>query len=260
MRYGGVKLRLRDVYQQLKKENDDFNLLFALMQKGEANQEMRSFNYNLLMEAYIAYVTYNIQKIAKVEKLKKCFVKINQYFNQRLFSGQEDLLFFNSIPHGLHRLNGAINDAYFGAIQVLKTFNDKYNPCETNEELELAVKIEALYYKLINQRSRQIIAGLKKEVKFEETKPLAIKTEMLLEILQTNEREIDDLVVGLEKEKTKEEFREECRQILGLIAERNFLGNTSLPRGEKSRNLRSWFLASKKEARVEHTGLEEYIR
>ena len=70
MRYGGVKLRLWDVYQQLKKENDDFNLLFALMQKGEANQEMRSFNYNLLMEAYIAYVTYNIQKIAKVEKLK----------------------------------------------------------------------------------------------------------------------------------------------------------------------------------------------
>ena len=251
MRYGGVKLRLRDVYQQLKKENDDFNLLFALMQKGEANQEMRSFNYNLLMEAYIAYVTYNIQKIAKVEKLKKCFVKINQYFNQRLFSGQEDLLFFNSIPHGLHRLNGAINDAYFGAIQVLKTFNDKYNPCETNEELELAVKIEALYYKLINQRFRQIIVDFN---------PLEIETEMLLEILQTNEREIDDLVVGLEKEKTKEEFREECRQILGLIAERNFLGNTSLPRGEKSRNLRSWFLASKKEARVEHTGLEEYIR
>jgi hypothetical protein len=251
MRYGGVKLRLRDVYQQLKKENDDFNLLFALMQKGEANQEMRSFNYNLLMEAYIAYVTYNIQKIAKVEKLKKCFVKINQYFNQRLFSGQEDLLFFNSIPHGLHRLNGAINDAYFGAIQVLKTFNDKYNPCETNEELELAVKIEALYYKLINQRFRQIIVDFN---------PLEIETEMLLEILQTNEREIDDLVVGLEKEKTKEGFGEECRQILGLIAERNFLGNTSLPRGEKSRNLRSWFLASKKEARVEHTGLEEYIR
>ena len=251
MRYGGVKLRLRDVYQQLKKENDDFNLLFALMQKGEANQEMRSFNYNLLMEAYIAYVTYNIQKIAKVEKLKKCFVKINQYFNQRLFSGQEDLLFFNSIPHGLHRLNGAINDAYFGAIQVLKTFNDKYNPCETNEELELAVKIEALYYKLINQRSRQIIVDFN---------PLESETEMLLEILQTNEREIDDLVVGLEKEKTKEGFGEECRQILGLIAERNFLGNTSLPRGEKSRNLRSWFLASKKEARVEHTGLEEYIR
>jgi len=251
MRYGGVKLRLRDVYQQLKKENDDFNLLFALMQKGEANQEMRSFNYNLLMEAYIAYVTYNIQKIAKVEKLKKCFVKINQYFNQRLFSGQEDLLFFNSIPHGLHRLNGAINDAYFGAIQVLKTFNDKYNPCETNEELELAVKIEALYYKLINQRFRQIIVDFN---------PLEIETEMLLEILQTNEREIDDLVVGLEKEKTKEGFGEECRQILGLIAERNFLGNTSLPRGEKSRNLRSWFLASKKEARVEHTGPEEYIR
>ena len=251
MRYGGVKLRLWDVYQQLKKENDDFNLLFALMQKGEANQEMRSFNYNLLMEAYIAYVTYNIQKIAKVEKLKKCFVKINQYFNQRLFSGQEDLLFFNSIPHGLHRLNGAINDAYFGAIQVLKTFNDKYNPCETNEELELAVKIEALYYKLINQRFRQIIVDFN---------PLEIETEMLLEILQTNEREIDDLVVGLEKEKTKEGFGEECRQILGLIAERNFLGNTSLPRGEKSRNLRSWFLASKKEARVEHTGLEEYIR
>ena len=221
------------------------------MQKGEANQEMRSFNYNLLMEAYIAYVTYNIQKIAKVEKLKKCFVKINQYFNQRLFSGQEDLLFFNSIPHGLHRLNGAINDAYFGAIQVLKTFNDKYNPCETNEELELAVKIEALYYKLINQRFRQIIVDFN---------PLEIETEMLLEILQTNEREIDDLVVGLEKEKTKEGFGEECRQILGLIAERNFLGNTSLPRGEKSRNLRSWFLASKKEARVEHTGLEEYIR
>jgi len=251
MRYGGVKLRLRDVYQQLKKENDDFNLLFALMQKGEANQEMRSFNYNLLMEAYIAYVTYNIQKIAKVEKLKKCFVKINQYFNQSLFSGQEDLLFFNSIPHGLHRLNGAINDAYFGAIQVLKTFNDKYNPCETNEELELAVKIEALYYKLINQRFRQIIVDFN---------PLEIETEMLLEILQTNEREIDDLVVGLEKEKTKEGFGEECRQILGLIAERNFLGNTSLPRGEKSRNLRSWFLASKKEARVEHTGPEEYIR
>ena len=178
-------------------------------------------------------------------------MKINQYFNQRLFSGQEDLLFFNSTPHGLHRLNGAINDAYFGAIQVLKTFNDKYNPCETNEELELAVKIEALYYKLINQRFRQIIVDFN---------PLEIETEMLLEILQTNEREIDDLVVGLEKEKTKEGFGEECRQILGLIAERNFLGNTSLPRGEKSRNLRSWFLASKKEARVEHTGPEEYIR